>query len=326
MASSNGGKGRYRRRIVWLAIFVAAVVVVYTGIWFYLARTLEREVETQFSALDGAGVHAGCSDPSARGYPFRIGLFCDGLEWRDGSGMTVSAGAFRSAAQVYMPRNVVGELDGPLRIAPTRLGPLQFDWSALHASMRLAEPLPERLSIAARGIAVTADGETGLLEADAAEFHARPNGSDLDLAFSFSGLALGEDILDGTRLPPLDGSADLSIADGIALPASRPEDLRGRSATIRALSLRTGEGAGISLSGPVAVDEEGLVDAELDVKLRDPEAIADLLAQALPQARREIRSAASALSAMGQAPELRLQIVRGEMRMGFVPLGRLPPL
>jgi hypothetical protein len=52
-----------------------------------------------------------------RGYPFRLEVFCTALDVaRPAEGLTVKAGAFRSAAQVYEPRRVYAELDSPVAV------------------------------------------------------------------------------------------------------------------------------------------------------------------------------------------------------------------
>ena len=64
---------------------------------------------------------AECVNLTARGFPFRIGLFCDRVAFEQPSAaMTLSAGAFRSAGQIYDPMRLVAELDGPAKI--TRRG------------------------------------------------------------------------------------------------------------------------------------------------------------------------------------------------------------
>ena len=70
----------------------------------------------------------------------------------------------------------------------------------------------------------------------------------------------------------------------------------------------------------------GLVDAELSVTVREPQALASILAELMPESRSEIELAMTGLSAMGDTPTLPLRIDGGEVRLGFLSLGSIPPL
>lgn len=330
MSSRNRAGRSHSRRFFWLAVFIVVAILAYTGAWFYFAREIELRTESALTRLTGSGIAAGCEEGTARGYPFRIGMFCERVFYDNpAGGVSVEAGAFRSAAQVYAPWHVVGELDGPAMVEIRSLPPLTIDWELLHASTRLARPLPERISVEGKAITVSAreSEPKPLASAEAGEFHARPSGPDLDVAGLFTGLTADPSLVKGLRLPELDGSADMTIKDGIALVRKPPTDLRGRSVTIRTLSVSSAGGdAGVTLSGPLSVDEKGRIDAELNVSLRNPREISRLLEEAFPERRDEIRTAFSAIGALGDTPSFPLRIERGKAYLGFIPLGRIPPL
>lgn len=313
---------------MWLALAVVAAVAIYTAGWFYASRIVVAEVEAAVTALNGDGRRASCEEPQARGYPFRIGIFCRSVMFEDARrGIAFRARALRSAAQVYQPRRVVGELDGPARLAAPGLDALALDWDALRGSVRLSSPLPQRLSLEAGGLSVRLDekGEAApvLARSDSVELHMRPAGDDVDLAGRFANVVVDDSLATGVALPPLSGLVDLSLRGG-ALPGGLDGSLRGHAATIRTFTVSAPDGAGVTMSGPVAVDEAGLVDAELDVTLREPVALARLLGDMAPQARREIELGLAAMAASPQA--LKLRIVKSELRLGFLTLGTLPPL
>src|SRR5690606_2940865 len=85
------------------------------------------------------------------------------------------------------------------------------------------------------------------------------------------------------------------------------------------------EGSGLSVSGTFSVAENGLLDANLKLTVRDPQALSAVLVKAFPEKRREIRNVSSALSFMGNDPTLPLVIERGEVKIAFFKLGRIPP-
>ncbi len=328
MTSSSQSRTNYGRRFFWLALAIVVAIGAYTAGWFYAAGVVVDEVKGAVVALNGHGRRASCEEPQARGYPFRIGVFCRSVMFEDArEGVGFQARSFRSAAQVYQPWRIVGELDGPARLEAPGLNALSLDWETLRASVRLASPLPERASVEATGLSVRldeqADAAQALARSDSVELHARPAGDDVDLAVRFAGLRLDEELAGAAPVPPLSGLVDLVIADG-ALPGGLEGSLRGRSGTIRTLTVSAEGGAGVTVSGPVSVDEAGLVDADLRVTLREPMALARILGDLAPHARREIELGLSAMAASPQGMPLR--IVKGEMRLGFLTLGSLPPL
>lgn len=336
MTSSGQSRTNYGRRFFWFAVAILAGIGLYSAGWFYAAGRLEDEAAGAIARLNGAGKRANCEEPQARGYPFRIGLFCRSVLYEDArEGLSVQARALRTAAQIYQPWRIVGELDGPARLEAPGLDALALDWASLRASARLAQPLPERLSLEAQDLNVRRDEQTGpetvtpLARVDAVEAHMRPVGDDVDLAVRFDGLRPDASLTNGISLPPLSGLVDLSLARA-ALPGGLPDGfggtLRGRSFTIRGVTISLGGGAGVTVSGPVAVDADGLVDAELKFSVREPMALAQILGDLAPHARREIELSFSAIAAMGGDAGMPLRIVRSEASLGFLSLGTLPPL
>lgn len=330
MTSSSQSRTNYGRRFFWFALAILAGIGLYSAGWFYAARLIEGEVATAVAGLNGNGRRANCEEPQARGYPFRIGLFCRSVLYEDAhAGVSFQARALRSAAQVYQPWRIVGELDGPARLEAPGLNALSLDWESLRASARLAEPLPERVSVEGRGVRASLDeqGEkmTLLAQAASVEAHLRPAGEDLDVALRFGDLEPDAALTRGVTLPPLSGLLDASLAGG-ALPGRLEGDVRGKSGTIRSLTLSTADGAGVTVSGPVSVDEAGLLDAELQIIVREPMKLAKILGDLAPQARQEIELALSSIAAMEGNPGMKLRVVKGEASLGFIPLGTVPPL
>lgn len=330
MASSDERRPNYGRRFFWFAFAILLAGGLYSAGWFYAADRLVSQVNVSVAAINRDGRRASCENAEARGYPFRIGVFCRSVMFEDArGGVGFRARQFRSAAQVYAPHRIVGEIDGPATLEAPGLNALDLDWAALRASVRLASPLPERVSLEGNGLTVRLDepGDVSPLlgQAETFELHMRPVGDDLDLAARFSGLLLDAGLLGTDAVPALDGLVDLSLAGG-ALPGDGGGSLRGRSGVIRTVTLSAGDGAGVTVAGPVSIDAAGLIDAELDITLRDPRALARILGELMPDSRREIELGLSGLAAMGNTPTLPLRISGGTMRLGFISLGSIPPL
>ena len=327
MTAQDRKTPNYGRRILWLAVFVVILFGGYSAGWFYLANQLVTRTTTMIANANRDGVTVECENPVARGFPFRLGVYCDRVAYANAAeAMGLTAGNLRTAGQIYDPMRFIAELDGPATIATPGNGSLNLNWEKLRASVRWARPLPERVSVEGGNVAATSPTGAPLATIGAFEAHMRPNGQDLDLASSFEGLALDPALLDGRRLPALSGQSDLTIQGGIDLRGIRPEELRGRSGTIRNASLSAGKDSGFTVSGPFSIGEDGLIDATLNITVRDPRGLSAIFVEAFPERRREITSAFSALGFMGNDPTLPLVIERGQAKLAFFKLGDIPPI
>ena len=162
-AANNAKTPNFGRRIKWLGVFAAFLMVAWTGGWFYLARLGEEQVDLALTNANRGGQNAACDNRSINGYPFRFGLFCDSVAFNQPEkGVRVSAGALRTAAQVYNPWHLVAELDGPASIEVAGMEPLEINWSLLHSSVRANQPLPDRVSIEAKDLEVSLKSRPGL--------------------------------------------------------------------------------------------------------------------------------------------------------------------
>jgi hypothetical protein len=331
MSSSQERKPNYRRRFMWLGVFIVLLFGGYSAAWFYGAAKLEAVAAQAIAGLNRNGTSADCANPVARGFPFRIGLYCDSVRFEDTpQKVAASAAAFRSAAQVYDPFQIVAELDSPARLSVPGGADFAFNWSNLRAGARLSMDFPEHASAEVTSLTAEANpgaaAATSLFSIGAAEAHMRKSGDDLDLAASFADADIDPKLLNGGDLPPIAGQADLTIKDGVNLVRFGKGSLRGHSGTIRMLSISSGEAAGLSLTGPFSVASDGLVDADLTVTVRDPQALSVLLAKAFPTAAGQIRASFAGLAALGDSPTMPLKVSKGRATLGFIPLGELPPL
>jgi hypothetical protein len=316
---------------MWLAVFVVILFGGYSAGWYYLADRVTREANAAIASLNRDGVTAECANPVVRGYPFRLGLYCDSLGYADPSrNIVATAGSLSTAAQVYQPLRVVGELRGPLRTALPGTPPLWLDWDNLRASARLARPLPQLVSVEAEGLSGQTDPEDGepvmLFSATRIEGHLRPNGADLDWAGSFTGLQIDPATVGGRTLPVMSGSGDATLKNGVQLLETRATSLRGQSGMIRNLDLSSAANTGVLLSGTFSVGTDGLLDADLKITVRDPKGVSAALAAAFPEARDQITTGFSGLSMLGDTPTMPLKISKGRAVLGFIPLGKIPPL
>lgn len=327
MTSSDQQGSPIFRRVLILALVVLVVICAYIAGWYYLAGRLETHANHALRDIRQAGGEADCVHQTVQGFPFRIGLFCDGVLYETpAKDVRIKAGAFRSAAQVYAPRTIVGELDGPMEAVLPGLLPLSLSWNLMHASIRLAEPLPSAISVEGREVVVTESaGGNSLFKAENAQIHMRANKSDVDLAARFNNLQLAGGA-GGDGAPGLDAEGNMTVFDGVTLATSPQAMELGYKTEIRTLTLSFGPDASIGVSGPLSVDSSGLIDAQLTLTARQPMAIARVLTALFPDQRKEIEMASSGLTMLGSAPTLPLTIAKGRASIAFITLGDIPPL
>ena len=331
-------KPNFARRIRWLGIFAFLAMLAWTAAWFWLANLGETKVDEALAKANAQGRPVACDNRAIKGYPFRFGLFCDSIRFEDPSrGVRISASALRTAAQVYNPWHLIAELDGPALIDAPGLQPLEINWSLLHASVRINQPLPDRVSLEGKGVDVSLRGEAGAvtraIAADYAAGHMRREDKDFAFAGETGALAIDPAITPGRTVPLLSASYDIVLKDGVRILGDKPKDiraaLRGASGDIRSAVIIFTEGGEARIAGPVSTDAEGLIDGDITVTFKDGDKLGFALAKALPEAADVIQPALSAAAmAAGKDKEasLTLTIRKGKVSAGFFPIGQIPPI
>ncbi|WP_420407396.1 DUF2125 domain-containing protein [Hoeflea sp.] len=318
------------RRFVWLAVGIAVLGLAWTAGWHFVADRIETRLPGSLQQLAGREARAECANADIRGFPFRFGLFCDGISYSSArSGMRAEGGALRSAAQFYRPNHIVSELDGPVSFSGNA-GEGRIDWQSLQSSMRVTPRGLDRGSIESRKISFDLDSRALSsrvgLRAERLTAHARKNGPDADIAI----------YAEGVGGSPLDQVA----FDRLTLEATLP----GRAALLDApfrgpqgafdLDLHRflaefDESTSLEISGPIRVDEVRRISGDINVTVRNQENLAALAARLDPQYAELIGNVAPMLGALDtvagdDAITVPLTIRENAVSMGFIPLGRLP--
>lgn len=334
MAASSGSA---RKAYLWIVVVAVALFLALSAAWYYLAAQLDARAAATIEAAAAEGVEIGCPNRSVAGYPFRLGLRCDALTLDPrGEGLRLTAGALRTAAQIYRPNRIVSELDSPLIVDAPETPPLDIRWQLAQASVSFWTEGLERFSLVVEapdvGLAQPAAGRLPVATAEHLELHVRRRDADLDLALTDRGIRIVAPEV--PSLPVFDVALDATIAgaadwlNGDAGDTPR-EALAGRAATLRALTVDFGD-AGAELSGTFRFDEGGQLSGDFELALTDPQRIAALVAEALPQFASVANSIAAALGFVGREEAGRTVIgigVRdGIVAAGVIPLGTIPPL
>lgn len=191
-----------RSRLGLFAPFVllALVAAGWSAAWFVIRGRTAEAVDAWLDRERQAGRRWSCPDRSVGGYPFRIEVVCPSLAF-ERPDLTGSIGRVVAVAQVYDPRHVIAEIEGPMRAGDGRVI-VEGAWRALRTSVRTNKDGFERASLAIDGPSFRVTGLPAELIVSGRRFesHARPNPSRNagEAAYDWSARA------DGTRLPLLD--------------------------------------------------------------------------------------------------------------------------
>ena len=336
MPSSAANPSTYSRRIKWLGIGAAIVAALYSTLWFWGAAKAKEELGKALADTARSGRTADCGNLDIRGFPFRIGVFCDRLTYSDPSeSLSVTTGALRSAAQIYDPMQGIVELDGPFELSLPGNNRIKADWTLLHASARVSKPLPKRSSLEIKDIAVSMPSKSSavIFKSDNLQAHFRTADNDIDLAASALNMLVGPALAQGRTIPAFNFDADIHIKDGVALAVSGDRDLvtllRGQSGVLRGVGFNFAQGGGFTLSGPVALDEKGLVNADLSIRFSEAKKLGETIEKIAPEIAAYVApslSFAASAAKPGEDPKIDVTIRSGKASIGIIPLGQIPAL
>ncbi len=235
--------GNVRRSRFWLYtpfVLLLLAAVAWSAAWFVIRNRAGEALDAWLQAEARAGRQWTCQDRRIGGYPFRIEIACNALSLKQGA-VTASFGRVEAIAQIYQPRRVIAEIDGPLRATDGRVN-VQAQWDLLQASVHLRPGGLQRASVAARAPRIAIAGLTPgeiATSGQSLELHLRPNPSRAaerayDAAFSVR----------QARVPALDnlvGGAEPTDLDG-DLTLTQAEGFRGRPAAVELERWRTAGG------------------------------------------------------------------------------------
>lgn len=189
--------------------------------WFVIREKTRAGLDDWIAGEAAAGRRWSCADRGIGGYPFRIEVTCSEFTL-DRPDVHASLGRLLVVSQVYRPRHIIAEAQGPLQIAagPTKAA---GTWRLLQASVIAADRGFERLSLVVDAPAVKIEGPQALdLSSRRFEAHLRPDPAKPD-AYDLAVESLGAIIpgLDGMvgGTEPADIRIGLDVTQARDLPA-----------------------------------------------------------------------------------------------------------
>ncbi len=329
------------KRTIGFLVFLLLLGFGFVFGWRWAADEMTAKSAQIEANIAKKGGNLNCAGRRVEGFPFRLGIHCTSIAFSPPRGGTYSAGAFRSAAQLYNPGFLVAEIDGPADLQLPDGQRFQLGWENLRASGRANLSGLSRVSVEiGQPVLSEGFGSAGaqtLAKADDFQLHARmsPQKTDaVDVALSV--VAMRDD---AARFPALGFSADFEIESFQAQlrPGALPiEHIReyGAKGELRSLLLEPKDGGRLELSGPLSVDKDGIVDGDITVAASELRLLAAFFIQLLPQESETISNIASLLDAIkpdnpqadAKSRNIKLSIRRSRLSIGFLPLGELPPL
>ncbi|WP_114389718.1 DUF2125 domain-containing protein [Notoacmeibacter marinus] len=326
-------KSRFRpgRMIAGLLVMTLAICAIWTAGWFYMASRLEEQTRAVLAQIAAGGARVSCADLEATGYPMRFGVVCDSVSFATADGQyAATAQSLVSTAEIRKPERIGGKLEAPLALGGTSIPPLVMRWDDLRFSTDYDEPLPQRVSISADNVTLSRQSsQATFAEATKIDLSGRLRQGDLDLELELADFFAA--VPTAVRLPPLTLTTKTSITDGAArLAGNGFTTMRGLSGSLRELRLRTPSGdPQIWISGDYSIDERGLIDGDVSVRIQSPERLGDIIAELAPGEADTIRSAFKTLdgfTADGKTPSIPVRIKDGVPSILFIKLPRIPPL
>ena len=135
------------KRISLISGIIILIGIGWSSAWFYAANFIEKEFSRVQQKLQSQDQLLECDNQKSVGYPFRIGISCDRLNYENlRYGSQFSAKALRSAAQLYQPGKVVAEFTSPGSFNVRNQGQHDVQWASLFSSMKASLDGPERVS------------------------------------------------------------------------------------------------------------------------------------------------------------------------------------
>jgi hypothetical protein len=321
------------RKLLWLALSVFAICVLYSAAWFIGVSKGHDWLERRLSNF-GDSMSATCPGMDIKGFPFRIGVFCTSATLTNPiNHINISTGAVRTMALVYNPGKAVFEIDGPAQASLPDATTVTSNWSNLDGSLGAGLSGLKHLSVAidkasAEIISAILPGPMTIATGHG-EFHARQNGDNLDIA------ALAENNTASTSLLPqqlplfsisIDATLD-KLAGLLEAKALQPgTEING---TIHRLALDFGNDGFLTLSGPFSIAADGYLSGDFDLSAENFEALRSTLKASFPQASPTIDVSAilmKSLSKDGTNATVRLNVRAGTILLGVIPVGFIPPL
>jgi len=322
---------------------VIFLAVLWCGYWYAASRVAAMGIEKVVAAVAAHGRQAGCGTQAIAGFPLSLDVQCSGAKFA-GSDMSAGLGQIGLSAPLYYPGHVQADLTGPLVLnAPGPGLAITASWQAAKATADVGLGGLSGGSARLAALTLEQSGDSFRLpfrkvSASEAEFVAAPGSGD-DYRLTGSARDLVIEPPSGEKLPALAGAVDLSaLKFGGTLGTDPMQAVRawvagGGAMDLTRLTLFLGS-ASVSASGPLTLSSSGLLSGTLTVRVVGIDQLPDIAEGIRPGTHDHVAQLVTAISAFtrpvkteeGEARETILNIRDGAVRVGIIPVGRIPPV
>ncbi|SFQ45915.1 hypothetical protein SAMN05421853_106127 [Roseivivax halotolerans] len=301
-----------------LAVILAALL--WSGLWVWQARALRAEIDTWFEARRAEGWTAEASEIAVRGFPNRLDARFSDLVLAPEDGPRWQVPELQVMRLVYRPNHLIVAASGE-QIVERGGTTWRIDGEGLRASAVWQEGRLDRVA--------AESGAISLAHNEAGSVHLAQMTAALQ---SSGGPEMWRAAFNAYPAESADAAAtDARVTLNAMLGTSDPTDPR----TLREIDLSTleyADGAGrVALSGPLSFGSDGRATGTLALRAEDWEALLEeaqesgRLPAILVPPLQNVLSVLGRISGGGN-PSAELRIDDGRVRLGPLPLGRIPAL
>lgn len=324
-------------KILWLGFGIVLIVVAVFFGWNWTADKLQTSLNEKLTEFSSNGKTVTCNNLDIEGFPFRLGVRCSHTAFDDSNRrFGLSAGAFRTAAQIYKPGKIIAELDGPMLLS-NKSNQLEINWQNLKASANIDLTNVNRTSVEASNLRIdfknTVFKNLGSLLADDLQIHLKQNENDLDVATSAERLT-AQTKGDKVILPSSEFFIVAKLLDGAnALTHTRlgeSFDIRGSNINLEHFNFISENGAKVSADGPLNVSARGLLSGELNMTISKISEFLQIAQRNNPEFAKNIAQINTFLPMFQNGAngdiKIKLTLRDGFVQAGLFPLGFIPAI
>ncbi|MEO0497049.1 MAG: DUF2125 domain-containing protein [Pseudomonadota bacterium] len=343
-------EARSQRRVLWFGGSIALIVIALAGAWFFVASQVNKLIERELEGLNRPDQTVTCAGQDIVGFPFRMGLKCDGIQFASRRNkVSVEAGTLRTAAQVYAPRHQIVELQSPVRITSPQTIPTTIDWDSARSSIRIdSNNALQRIILEINEISASTSLpdaparaliKLGRLFSVAEPYAIQGDGAPTDLRLFVQADSI---VPSGISLPPLSFQGTLALDEGTVL-LSNPEGWLDMVSSLRnpirleGVTVQSGNTI-IELSGQLSLSSEGLLNGTLRLAGQGLEEGLQALQAGIDPRATELKQTVDTIVPTILAlalpdpdnPKIRnappITIRDGQISLGLLPMGTIAPI
>ncbi|MEL6947316.1 MAG: DUF2125 domain-containing protein [Pseudomonadota bacterium] len=329
------------RWIKRLCIFAAILAVLWSGLWYAASTVLNQQITAGLKRMEQQGTTLMCNNQSVGGFPFQIGPRCDAISAHIDGGArdVITGGAVNANALLLNPGAFAANLTAPVTLQVAgRTTAARWDSLEINGKITFDGGFDE---LTMRGDQVSLNSPAVQTTVQRLALRLAPNAepdpkAHLELSMDSKALALTSAVV---AINPIDVKIDARLLQSYQalIIAKQPWPIFARDGfqtQLENLTLRTADNGMLDVSGPLSVDDAGLISGTLQIAIANPTALVDW-ANTLPRGvQRVIAALTQSVTSLGKAQTIdglksktiEVTVTRGVVKLGFFTLATLPPL